>query len=289
MKGYLLAILATALWSGNFIIARGMSDSIGPGSLGFFRWAVAVLVLLPFVLRSLIAERQLIRANIAYLAITGFLGVTTFNTLIYTAGQTTTAINMSLIALCFPAFVLLLLRLFYREKISTQRIGGVIIVLVGVLLLITRGELSVLQTISFVRGDLWMLCASFVFAVYNLQVKRKPRELSFWTFQFCTFLFGLLFLSPLFIWESLGASSIVWEPATAVAIGYAGVVASLIAFGQWNRAIFLIGPGRAGLLYYTLPLFSGFWAVVLLGEEIRLLHLFCGLLVLSGIFIASRD
>lgn len=222
MKGYLFAIIATAVWSGNFIIARGLSDSIPPVTLAFSRWFVAAIVLFPFVYRSLIAERDIIRKHIGYLSFTGLLGVTVFNTLIYIAGHSTTAINLALIAISFPVFVILLLRIFYREKIGLVRAGGILTVIGGVLLLITRGNVNVLLNVSFHVGDLLMLCAAFIFAVYNLQVKRKPPELSFWSFQLCTFLLGLVFLSPFFVWETWGSGLIEWSAATL--IGIASVV-----------------------------------------------------------------
>ncbi len=288
MKGYLFAIMATAIWSGNFIIARGLSDSIPPVTLAFSRWFVAAIVLLPFVYRSLIAERDVIRKHIGYLSFTGLLGVTVFNTLIYKAGHSTTAINLTLIAISFPIFVILLSRFFYQEKIGLVRAVGILTVIGGVLLLITRGNINVLLNVSFHVGDLLMLCAAFIFAVYNLQVKRKPPELSFWSFQLSTFLLGLIFLSPLFVWETQVSGPIDWSAATLIGIAYAGILASLGAFGLWAKAIFLIGPARAVMFYYTLPLFSGIWAFLLLGERITLLHFFSVLLISSGIIIANH-
>lgn len=289
MKGYLFALMATAIWSGNFIIARGMSDLIPPVSLAFSRWAVAALVLFPFAFRTLIDERQIIRDNIAYLSVTGLLGVTIFNTLIYTAGHTTTAINLTLIAISFPIFIILLVRIFSGEPIGLMRSCGILTVVTGVVLLITKGDISVLLNISFAIGDIWMLSAAFIFAVYNLLVKRKPQGLSFWSFQLCTFLLGLVFLSPFFVWETMTTGPIEWNTTTYMAIIYAGVFASLGAFGLWNKAIFLIEPARAGMLYYTLPLFSGLWAFWLLGEEITMLHFYCVVLIVSGIIIANQS
>jgi len=111
--GYLFAICATAIWSGNFIVARGLHQSIPPISLAFWRWFVAVVVFLPFALKSLIDEWNSVRKNIIYLSVTALLGVTIFNTLIYFAGRTTTAINLSLISLSFPIFIIILSRIFF--------------------------------------------------------------------------------------------------------------------------------------------------------------------------------
>jgi len=110
--GCFFALGATAIWSGNFIIARGLNESIPPISLAFWRWVVAVVVFLPFALKPLIVEWDIIKENILYLSITSLLGITIFNTLIYFAGHTTTAINLSLISITFPVFIVILSRIF---------------------------------------------------------------------------------------------------------------------------------------------------------------------------------
>jgi drug/metabolite transporter (DMT)-like permease len=102
--GYVYAILATAIWSGNFVIARGLSDSISPVNLAFFRWATALVFFLPFALKSLIKDIKIVRGNLLYFTLTSILGVTLFNTLIYFAGHTSTAMNLSLISITFPVF-----------------------------------------------------------------------------------------------------------------------------------------------------------------------------------------
>ena len=121
ISGYLFAIAATAIWSGNFIIARGLNESIPPISLAFWRWVVAVIVFLPFALKPLIAERNILKQNLPYLCVTSLLGITIFNTLIYFAGHTTTAINLSLISITFPIFIIILSRIFFRELITINK------------------------------------------------------------------------------------------------------------------------------------------------------------------------
>ena len=202
LSGYLFALGATAIWSGNFIVARGLSESVPPISLAFWRWVVAVIVFLPFALKPLIAERQQLLQNIRYLSITALLGVTVFNTLIYIAGHTTSALNLSLIAITFPIFIIILSRWFYGEKVTANKMLGIVLVTGGVVILITKGDLSVLHNISFSVGDLWMLSASLIFAIYSVLVKEKPKGLSIWAFQLSTFSIGLLFLFPFFVWES---------------------------------------------------------------------------------------
>jgi drug/metabolite transporter (DMT)-like permease len=287
LSGYLFALGATAIWSGNFIVARGLSEIVPPVSLAFWRWVVAVIVFLPFALKPLIAERQQLLKNIRYLSVTALLGVTVFNTLIYIAGHTTSALNLSLIAITFPIFIIILSRMFYGEMITANKMLGIALVIGGVVLLITKGDLSVLRNISFAVGDLWMLSASAIFAIYSILIKQKPIELSIWAFQLSTFSLGLLFLFPFFVWESSTVSPGNYDTTTVLSILYVGIFASLIAFILWNKAIVNIGPSKSGLVYYTLPLFSGFLAHLFLDENIGLVHLFSALLIVAGIFTAN--
>lgn len=289
ITGYLFAIGATAIWSANFIIARGLSDSISPVTLAFWRWIVAVMAFLPFALKKLIVEWRLVKNHILYLVFTAFLGITTFNTLIYFAGHTTTALNLSLISITFPIFIIILSRIFFKELFTVNKAVGILLVAAGVVSLITRGEFSRLLNLSFTIGDLWMLFASIIFAVYSILLRRKPEKLSIWTLQLSTFILGLIMLFPFYILDTMISPPPVFEIRTILAILYVGIFASLSAFVLWNKAVVTVGPSKAGMVYYTLPLFSGFLAWFFLGEEISIVHFYSMLLIVPGILFANHE
>ena len=286
--GYAFALGATALWSGNFIVARGLTDAIPPVSLAFFRWLTAVLVFAPFALRGVAREWPAVRQHFMFIAVTAFLGVTCFNTFIYIAGHTTTAMNLSLIAITFPVFVMLFSRVLFKEVLHLKKAAGIALVLTGVICLITRGEVSRLMAVRFVAGDLWMLAAAVIFAVFSILLRQKPPDISVYSFQFTLFCLGLIFLLPVFIWEQAGSSGQSLTRTTVPAILYVGIFASLCAFLLWNRAIMALGTSRAGIIYYTLPLFSGFLAFLFLGESIGLIHGVSLGLILTGIVMANH-
>ena len=287
--GYLFAIGATAIWSGNFIVARGLSDSIPPISLAFFRWLVAVIVFAPFAFKNLLQEWPIIKKHIAYFSITSFLGITTFNTLIYFAGHTTTAMNLSLISITFPVFIILLSRILYKELLTIKKGIGIVLVLIGVIFLITKGKIASLLSISFNIGDVWMLMASIIFAVYSLLLKNKPEGLSIKSLQLTTFILGLIFLSPFFLWEQSTANELFLNRTTIPAILYVGIFASLCAFVLWNKSIVILGPSRAGMVYYTLPLFSGALGHLFLYESVSMIHFYSMLLIFSGIVVTNHE
>ncbi|MCP3872558.1 MAG: DMT family transporter [Desulfobacteraceae bacterium] len=287
--GYLFALSATAIWSGNFIVARGLNDSIPPISLAFFRWLVAVIVFTPFAIKNLIEEWPIIKKHLAYFSITSFLGITAFNTLIYFAGHTTTAMNLSLIAITFPIFIIILSRILYKEQLTIKKVVGIVLVLIGVLFLITKGEITALINISFNIGDVWMLLASIIFAIYSLFLKNKPEGLSIKALQLACFIIGLIFLFPFFLWEQTTVNELFLNLTTIPAILYVGIFASLCAYVLWNKSIVALGPSKAGMVYYTLPLFSGFLGHLLLNESVSMIHFFSMILILSGIVTTNHE
>ncbi len=289
ISGYIYAICATAIWSGNFIIARGLNDSIPPVSLAFWRWVVAIIVFFPFALKPLINEWDIIKKNIFYLSLTSILGITIFNTLIYIAGHTTTAINLSLISITFPVFIVIFSRFYFGELITKNKGIGIVLVITGVVMLITKGDVYRLADLSFAIGDVWMLMAAIIFAVYSILLKQKPQGLSIWAFQLSTFIIGLIFLTPFFLWEYMTTSQVIYDVKTLGSIFYVGIFASLSAFVLWNKAIMKVGPTKAGMIYYTLPLFSGFLAYLFLSETVGIIHLYSVVFIVSGIITANYN
>ena len=282
------ALLATALWSGNFVVARALSDAIHPFQLAFYRWAVATLVFTPFATRSVKRDFADIKKNIGYLTVVAVLGVSIFNTLIYFAGRTTTAVNLSLIALTFPIFILLIAGFVFREKITSSKLVGVIVVLSGVLLIVTKGDLSMLGELSIMPGDPLMLLAAFTFATHSTFLKRKPKGISIVSLQYSTFLIGLLVLFPFFLFAGEIHRPVQFSYPLVGAILYIGVFSSLVSFVSWNKAIDKIGAPSAGMIYFLMPLFSGLVAWLLLDEDLKFYHLISGLLIIIGIFISNR-
>ena len=125
--------------------------------------------------------------------------------------------------------------------------------------------------------------------MYSILVIRKPKEIGIWAFQLSTFILGFAFLIPFFAWERQSATPVVFDENAIWAILYLGVFASIFSFLLWNTSILMIGAAKAGMVYYTLPLFSGILAWFFLGEDIGMLHFISGLMIVSGIFIANYE
>ncbi|NJB67027.1 drug/metabolite transporter (DMT)-like permease [Desulfobaculum xiamenense] len=290
LVGIVFALAATVVWSGNFIVARGLVDSVPPVTLALLRWTTALVVLLPFGGMSFIRSLTAVRSHWRYLALTALLGVTIFNTLIYMAAHHTSALNLSLIATTSPMFILLFARIFLGEAVSPTRLGGVVVAVLGVIVLITRGQVHRLLTLELSVGDLGMLAAAMLFGAYSILVRRMPRDVPQGAFLTTTFGLGALMLVPWAAWEwSAGGVELHVTGQLVGAVLYIGAGASLFSFWCWNRAVEHIGPSMAGAVYYSLPLFSGIEAVVFLGEPVCWAHFLSGVLILGGIWLATRQ
>lgn len=282
------AVLATLMWSGNFIIARGVKDTMPPVSLAFYRWCCATLLLLPFVWKQFRKELPVVKAHKSYVLWVAFAGVTLFNTLTYFAGHYTSAINLALIGTTSsPVFALILAAIFLKEQIRPAQVAGLLLCIAGIILLIAEGSWEKLKAFHFSPGDVLILLAGFSFAVYNTLARRKPAGFSPVNFLFVIFTTGTLLLLPAWVIEISYTPPVEWTWPLVLVILYLGLGTSVIAFLCWNAAIARLGAGRTALFGNLIPVFSSLQAVWFLDEQLTLVHLFSGIAVIAGVLIAN--
>jgi drug/metabolite transporter (DMT)-like permease len=288
VTGYFFVLAATAIWSGNFIVARILSNSIPPVTLVMLRSSIAIIILLPFVIRPLRNQIPIIRKHLGYIALTAFLGLTVCQTVVYIAAVTSPALNLTLIAISSPVFTILFARIFLGDTLTLRRIIGLSAATSGIVVLITNAQLSRLAELTFSEGDIWMLSQAASFALYSILVRKKPADLQPLIFLFSLFVLGMVPILPWFVWE-LSTKPMEFSATTALAVLYLGLGPSLLAYLCWNESVAIIGPSRAALVYYCLPLFSGGEALLLLGEPLRSIQVLSGALILGGVVLATRE
>ncbi len=286
-RGYAAALTATVIWSGNFVVARAVADMIPPWQCNFWRWLVALAALLPFAWKHLAADLPLIRAHLRYLTLQAILGVTLMNTLIYKAGQTTESLNMALLVPTAPIVILLLSRILYGEAIPPRRLLGVLLVLAGVVILVSRGDWERLAALRLNSGDFWALGGAFCFGLYSLFMRRRPTGISAFGFNAALFALGLLCALPFTLAEAVLLPRPQFGMPVVVSVLYTGVGCSFLSFWLWTLAIDRIGPVRAGIVYYSLPVFAAAASVAVLGEAVAGAQLVGGALVIGGIMAAT--
>ena len=284
--GALLAITATLIWSGNFIVSRYAIHLVGPISLAFFRWTVATIFMFPFAFSQFKKELLLFQQNKTYFFWMGLVGFAIYNTLIYTAGHYTTAINLALIgSTVHPVVAALLGAAFVHEKLHWKNTTGIILCLTGTVFLITKGDLMNIIHFRFSTGDLWMVGAGICFGTYNVFVRKKPQGISNSSFLLVLFGLGSIMLLPAAIIEMNYFQPVVLDTKLLWIVLYLGIANSAIAYSIWNMAIHKLGAGKTALFATLLPLISSFEAVMLLGETFSKAQITSGFIIIAGIVV----
>lgn len=289
-KGVGLTLLAVLIWSGNFIVARGVFRQIPPVSLAFYRWCLATILIFPFVLTSVRADWAVIKRSGLYLFGASLTGIAFFNTFVYIGAHYTTAINLSLIGTTSsPIFAVILARIFLKEKIGPWKLVGMILCVCGVLYLLSAGNLRNLVEFRFTQGDTWVLMAGLSFAIYTTLTKRKPAGISSLSFLAITFAIGTLLLAPFFVWEASHSSSVKWTGNLILVIVFLGLGASIISFMAWNKAVPILGAGRTALFGNLIPVSTSVLATLFLQEDFNNTHIVSMLIVFTGILLATKN
>lgn len=287
-SGIGLAVLATFIWSGNFIVAKAVNKEIPPISLNFYRWLTAAIIIFPFAFKKFKAEWNVVKQSWHYLFWISLTGIALFNTFVYIGAHYTSAINLALIGTTSsPIMSVVFARIFLKEKIGWMKLAGMVLCVIGVLFLLSKGNFQNLLSLHFSTGDLWMLLAAFCFAVYNTMVKKKPAGISSINFLFVIFSFGTLIVFPFFIGEMNQSPAVEWNSNLILSILYLGLGASVICFFIWNIAIHKLGAGRTALFGNLIPIFSSLEAVIILHEQFNWVHIVSMVLVFAGILLAN--
>lgn len=285
---FLLLTLTALFWAGNFVLGRALKNSIPPISLAFWRWTLALVILLPFSFFHVRSQWPQLLINRRLLALYGLLGVSCFNTFVYIGLHSTTATNALLLNSVIPILIVLLSRLLAATPVTTRQASGITISLAGVLIIICRANPDVLLTLQINPGDIWILLAVICWSLYTFLLRQRPADLHPLSFLTAIVAIGLVPLSFLYVWELSQGGSFELDVANIVSILYVGLFPSVVAFIFWNQAVREIGPDKAGLFLYLMPVFGAILSAVFLGESIHLFHLIGIVLIFSGIHLTTR-
>jgi drug/metabolite transporter (DMT)-like permease len=277
-----------ALWGSSLVVTRAVHEIVPPFALTFWRWAVAVLVLLPIVWRKLPGAMPLVRRNWRKLALLcGFMVIgATFSVV---AVNYTTAINASLINGSQPLATALVAFLVMRERLTLGSGLGILAAFVGLLVMIFHGSPQLLLNMAVNVGDLVMLIAVVAWALYSVELHRQPEHPSGDVLLFFIACTGLITVLPLYIAETIFVREFVPSRNGVAAIVYVSLAASLLAVYLWNIVVRSVGATHAALFLNLIPVFGAAFAILFLGERLYAFHVVGAALVFLGILMAVRD
>ncbi|HSN92854.1 MAG TPA: DMT family transporter [Anaeromyxobacteraceae bacterium] len=284
----LLLALAALFWAGNFVLGRAVSGRVPPVALAFWRWVLALALLLPLSWRSLRAQAPALRRAWPVVAALGVLGVGSFSTLVYMGLRDTTATNAVLLNSACPALIVAISFVTGAGRATPGQLGGIAVSLAGVVTIVSRGSLSALRGVSFNPGDLWVLAAVLAWAVYTVLLRRRPVGLDALALLTVLVAVGVAWIAPFYAWEMARGPSMRLDLVTLGSVAYVGIFPSVLSYAFWNQAVGEMGPSRAGVFIHLLPAFGSLLAILLLGESFRLFHAAGIALVLLGVTLAGR-
>ena len=286
---YIFLIFATLFWSGNFIVGKAASIfEIPPFTLNFYRWTFAWLILAPFTIKEIYIKKNYILENIKLILVLGITSITIFNSIVYYSLNFTQVISGVLMISTIPVMIIFFCWLLKIEKTNTYQIMGVIFSLSGVVVIITKADLSILLNLNFNKGDLWMVVAMFSWAMYSALLRKKKFELSQLSLLQTIISAGLIFLLPAYLIElSLGYRVNIHLPFVLI-LTYVVFFPGLASFIFWIKGISIIGSNRSGIFLHLMPIFSTAMAILILNEKFMIFHIIGATLIIIGIILSSK-
>ncbi|QCB55526.1 DMT family transporter [Sphingopyxis sp. PAMC25046] len=286
-RAYPLLTVTALFWAGNSIVGRAARDLVPPAALSFWRWTFALLLLLPLAWPHLKRDWPVLRANWPIVALLGALAIGSFNILLYTGLQSTTALNSMLIQSAQPALVLIAGALVMGDRTSLRQVAGVLISLAGVLAIIGRGDPAMLWGLRLNIGDAIISMAVLLWALYSVLLRRRP-EVHPLSFLAASMVVGVAVIAPFYAHELWSGRLMVPAMGSALAIAYVSIFPSFLAYLFFNRGVELIGSAGTGQYMNVMPLMGAGLAMLFLGEALHLFHVAGLALIVAGILVAGR-
>ncbi|HZG37991.1 MAG TPA: DMT family transporter [Nodosilinea sp.] len=254
----LLPLLTSFLFAGSFVAGKYTTVDLGPLTTSLLRYVIAMGVLGLFIYRSAQPVKALTvaQADWGAMVLLGLFGVVGYHYFFFSSLRYTATANTAIINAFNPVVTGVMAALFIGERLSRRQYGGIVLALLGVLTLLTRGNLTALLKLDLNRGDGLMLCAVLCWVVYSLIIKQLSQRYSGLTITFYAAVAGVGQLLGLASLERWWLQLATLSLASSIAILYMGVAASGIAYLLFNLSIQQVGPTRtASVVYSLVPIF----------------------------------
>lgn len=287
-----LLVVPPLMWAGNAVVGRLVHELVPPMTLNLLRWALAFLILLPLAWRALRWQSP-VWAHWQRFSVLGLLGIGCYNSLQYLALQTSTPLNVTLVASSVPIWMLVVGALFFGQRIGRLQLAGAVLSVIGVLVVLSRGQPAQLLDVQLVPGDFYVLLATLAWAFYSWILSRTtgPADVrSDWAaFLIAQIAFGL-------VWSSLFAAGewavtdahLVWGWPLAAALVFVALGPAVLAYRCWGMGVQRVGPALAGFFTNLTPLFAALMSAAFLGELPHAYHALSFALIVGGIVLSSR-
>jgi drug/metabolite transporter (DMT)-like permease len=280
--------LTVFFWATNTVIARAVINEIKPMTLSFYRWLLALIFILPFAISHLKKDIVFIKQNIGFLFFLSIPSVATYNSILYLGAQYTSATNISLVVATMPVMTILFSWVMNLEKPFTFQLLGIIISIIGVLIIISKGSWYILFTLSFNPGDLLIVLSIASWSFYSVLLKKKQINISPISLLTTLIFFGVICILPFYLWEFSIFQGFELKPVNIIIFLYLGIFPSILSYLCWNFGVKTAGASIASVFMYLLPLFTSMIAYMCLDEKLFLFHFTGGIFILFGLIMSSK-
>jgi drug/metabolite transporter (DMT)-like permease len=287
-NAYLLLAIASLFWSGNHVLGRAIAGEAPPIGLAMLRWLLPAVFLWPFARPHLARDWPVIKRHWFLLFFLGVTGGSIFSAGQYIGLQYTTALNVSVLNSLTPVFILVTGALIFRDRLTAAQVGGILISFVGVLVIVSKLSIETIAHLNFNIGDIIIVANMAIMAIYSSYLRLAPK-MHWLSFIFLFAAISTVSALPFAAWEYAVGPRFHETWFVFFTVIYVAIFPSLISYAAWTRGVELIGPNRAGPFLHLTPLYSALLASVFLGEQLRAFHVLGFALILSGVFLASRQ
>jgi len=272
----------------NLIVARGGVEYVPPISLAFWRWFFVFLILIPFTYQTIFKNIKYLRNESKKLFFLGAMGCGVCGVFPFIAGTTTTIANMGIIYTSSPIFIILISSYFYKESLNKIQALGLVLCFVGVISIIVKGNVSLLISLKFTSGDLWMLGAAVGWALYAVLLHNWKSKFTLFSRLTIIAFFGAISILPFSMIENYFIRSVIFNNNFYFWTIFAAISPGIIAFSLYAQAQKYLGASITGFTLYLYTVYGAFYGIVFFGEQLESYHYYGATLVFLGMFFVRK-
>tara|TARA_B100001741_G_scaffold172961_1_gene142666 strand:- start:1722 stop:2594 length:873 start_codon:yes stop_codon:yes gene_type:complete len=282
-----MLVMAALIFASNHVIGRHLNEVLPPFGTAFWRFAIGAIVTLPFAGLAFIRNWYLIRAKFWFYLFLALLFVPLGNGLIYLSYHWTTATNGGVVTTVQPAVTVILSAIIFSDLINKKQGVGLIIATIGVIVILSKGNLENLLNLQFNIGDLTLILAMFSASLYNVLLRKVPKEITIPVLLFTVQILGTLVSLPIYLVETYFFRPMPVNGEIILTLLWIGIAVTSIAVGMNNAVVRNLGANKASISNYLRSLFTALLAILLIGEIFEIYHGIAFILVISGIWLLS--
>jgi len=273
----------------NLIVARGGVEYVPPISLAFWRWFFVFLILIPFTYQTIFKNIKYLRNESKKLFFLGAMGCGVCGVFPFIAGTTTTIANMGIIYTSSPIFIILISSYFYKESLNKIQALGLVLCFVGVISIIVKGNVSLLISLKFTSGDLWMLGAAVGWALYAVLLHNWKSKFTLFSRLTIIAFFGAISILPFSMIENYFIRLVIFNNNFYFWTIFAAISPGIIAFSLYAQAQKYLGASITGFTLYLYTVYGAFYGIIFFGEQLESYHYYGATLVFLGMFFVRKN